>query len=358
MKGGRPDRVPIQLFATHGYDPKMETYGDNYRRLLAYARENADMLYAWREPQEQVWAGMYSGVALSKQVEQKEDVAIKTVMIETPAGQLTQISQVTPQTVKLKKPFVADERDFEILMSVPFVPYRPDTDGYFALRRQVGEKGVITITLPGPVGLAGYYLQPEEFAMWTVEHKDKLHALLDRIRGNMSDFLGYLLDKGVGELFWIGGAEDVIPPLGPPEHYDEFVHPYEKPLVDQIHDYDQLVLLHCHGSIKKVIHQICRTGYDGTQPVEAPPMGDITMAQAKEATGGKMCLIGNIQIGDLYLSNPQKIEAMCRQTIQHGKPGGGFILGVTAHHFSCPMDDRTLANFLAYINAGLKFGEY
>lgn len=361
LRCGRPDRVPIQVFGTQGYTPELETYGENYRRLLAYAREKADMMYHWIEPLEQCWSGMYSAVPLQKLIENKNGTRIKTLLLDTPGGPLTQISESDGQTVsslKLRKPFVETDRDFEKLMSIPFTPYRPQFDGYRQLRKKVNDRNVVSIVLPEPIAVAGLYLPPTEFILWTIEQKEKLHALLDKIRKNMEEYVGYLLAHQIGEVFWLSGAEDVVPPLGPPDNFDEFVAAYHKTIMDMIHGRGGLVILHCHGSIKKIIPKIRAGGYDALQPVEAPPMGDITMAEAKEVARGKMCLIGNIQVGNLYTSTPEKIEALCRETIEQAKPDGGFILGITASHFSASMDDRTLANYLAYIDAGRKYGNY
>ena len=82
------------------------------------------------------------------------------------------------------------------------------------------------------------------------------------------------------------------------------------------------------------------------------------MAQAKQTTQGKICLIGNIQVGDLYRSTPEQIDLLCRETIEQGKDDGGFILCVSSSYYSSHMDERVLANYMAYIDAGLKYGKY
>ena len=172
LRGGQPDRVPIQLFGTQGYSVEMENYGENYRRLLAYARRNADMLYVWSEPLEQCVAGMFSGVEIKKHIEHKNEIVIRTLTMETPNGTLTQVSESDTQTVsdlKLRKPFVENDEDFERLMSIPSLPFRPDLSGYFNLCKHIGNKGVVTIHLLSPIGIAGLYLRPTEFIFWTIE---------------------------------------------------------------------------------------------------------------------------------------------------------------------------------------------
>jgi uroporphyrinogen-III decarboxylase len=319
------------------------------------------MQYAWREPLEQCLAGMFTGVPLRRQIARENGVEVKTLLIETPKGIVSQISESDSAMIselRLRKPFVETEADFDKLMSLPRLPYRPGLDSYFRLRNTVGKTNLVTSYLLGPVTVAALYFRPTEFALWTLEQKDKLHALLRKIYQNTDEFLDYLLANKAGEAFWFSGAEEVVPPLGPPSNFAEYITPYEKPLVDKIHNDGGLAILHCHGRVKNVISHMLATGYDVLQPLEAPPMGDITMAAAKRATCGKVCLIGNIQIGDLYRATPERIDQLCRETISQGMPGGGFILGTTASHYSATMDDRTLANYIAYIDAGRKYGRY
>ncbi|MBI4024956.1 MAG: hypothetical protein HY360_08235 [Verrucomicrobia bacterium] len=361
LRGGQPDRVPIQLFGSTGCSVAMEGYGENFRRLLSYARQNADMMHGWHAPLGQCYAGMYSGVEIQKRIEKEGEVTLTKRIIETPRGPITQVSESDADTTsdyKLRKHFIESEDDFEKLMSIQFSPYRPDLGGYFDLRKIVGETGVVSVFLTGPVDVAALFFSPTEFVLWTVEEKDRLHALLRKIRSHMDDYLDYLLENRVGEVFWFGGAEQVVPPLGPPAFFDAYVSFYEKPLIDKIHAAGGLAILHCHGSVKRVLRQIVATGYDALQPVEAPPMGDITLAEAREMTEGNIALVGNIQVGEMYRSTPEKIDALCREAIEQGKPGGGFILGITSSYYSSSMDDRTLANYIAYIDAGRKYGDY
>ena len=49
-------------------------------------------------------------------------------------------------------------------------------------------------------------------------------------------------------------------------------------------------------------------GVDVLHPLEPPPMGDITAAEAKELAGDQLCIEGNIQIGDMYDCTPQQIR--------------------------------------------------
>ena len=86
---------------------------------------------------------------------------------------------------------------------------------------------------------------------------------------------------------------------------------FELPPLAQLSAEDQVFVaafVHCHGSIKKVLAGFIEMGVDVLHPFEAPPMGDVTAAEAKEMARGRLCLEGNIQIADLYEQTPEAIR--------------------------------------------------
>ena len=361
LRGGQADRVPIQLFGSMGYSPSMENYGQNYGQFLVYAKQNADMLYGWHEPITTYCSSLYSGIEIKEVVQKDGDRIVVTRAVETPKGTISQVSEsdaLTTSDQRIRKHFLETDADFDKVMSIPSTPFRPDVGTYHKIRERIGEAGVVTTFLTGPVGISGLLMEPSQFAMWTIDERDRLHALLRKIARQMNDYLDYLIDNDAVELVWFGGAEQVVPPLGSPDMYKEYVDDYERPFVERIHENGGLSILHCHGSIGKVIGQLADTGYDALQPVESPPMGDITMAQAKKTVGERLCLIGNIQVDQMYRSTPEKIEQLVREVIEQGKPNGGFILGISASFFSSDMSDEVLANYMAYIDAGRRYGQY
>ena len=85
-------------------------------------------------------------------------------------------------------------------------------------------------------------------------------------------------------------------------------------------------------------------------------MGDVTLAEAKRRVGARICLAGNIQIGDVMaLERHEMVEAV-QQTLRDGKPGGRFILTLTATPFERVLSPRTLENLKALVDTALEIG--
>jgi len=97
---------------------------------------------------------------------------------------------------------------------------------------------------------------------------------------------------------------------------------------------------------------------DATDPVEAPPSGDCSIAEAKAICGDKMTLFGNVQLKDLErLSAADMREKMVR-LIEEGKPGGNFVVLPTATPLNVPLSPRTEENFRIMVDTVLELGSY
>ena len=156
-------------------------------------------------------------------------------------------------------------------------------------------------------GTAAALFGSEAFAIMSITDRDILHTLCQRHMQILIAVLKHLLAAGAGPYFSLAGQEHICPPLHGPEDFDDFNVRYDKPIIDLIHDAGGRVHVHCHGSIKKVFGGFLVMGTDVLHPLEAPPMGDITPAEAKQMARGRLTLEGNIQIADMYESTPADI---------------------------------------------------
>jgi hypothetical protein len=167
-----------------------------------------------------------------------------------------------------------------------------------------------------------------------------------------------LLDAGLGPVFATLGHEIALPPLLSPGDFFELVVENDKPFMHAIRSKGNLIHVHCHYNLRKVLDGFVELGVNCLHPVEAPPMGDIELADAKVRLRGKVCIEGNMQIGDLFTLTPTEVRAKTRKIIEDAAAGGGLILCPTASPYKPVLDDETRDNYLAFIEAGLEFGRY
>jgi uroporphyrinogen-III decarboxylase len=182
--------------------------------------------------------------------------------------------------------------------------------------------------------------------------RDVLHAVCERMMKITLAVVDYLMDAGVGPFFSLAGEEYVAPPLHGRRDFDDFNVRYDKPIIDRIHERGGRVHVHCHGSIRTVFDGFLAMGVDVLHPFEPPPMGDITAAQAKARARGRLCLEGNIQIGDMYDRTPAQIreqtEALIATCFDDRR---GLIVCPTASPFIYGAGDRCFEQFKAMVDA-------
>jgi hypothetical protein len=191
-----------------------------------------------------------------------------------------------------------------------------DVSEYFRLQEAVGERGIVLASLGhNPAALVACRFGSEQFAMMSITDRDLLHRLIRRCRDELLQLADYLLERGVGPYFNICGEEMVAPPLHGPKDFVDFNVQYDRPIAERIHAAGGRLNVHCHGGVKSIIDCFPELGADVFHCFEAPPMGDITPAEAKDALRDKVALEGNIQIADMYEKTPDDIRAQTEALI-------------------------------------------
>jgi uroporphyrinogen-III decarboxylase len=115
-------------------------------------------------------------------------------------------------------------------------------------------------------------------------------------------------------------------------------------------------MLHCHSNVGVLLERFCAMRYEATHPVEPPPMGDVTPEDFKARVGGRLAMIGNLQIGEMLAGDPQQIRGWVRDLIEVMGLDGGLVLCDSATPWETPMKDETPRNCFALIEAAHEFG--
>lgn len=140
------------------------------------------------------------------------------------------------------------------------------------------------------------------------------------------------------------------------EHYQEFVLPYEKRIVEEIQkDFEVPVYTHTCGSIGDRLDLMMETGTNGIDTLDPPPLGTVELEEAKKILTGKVFIKGNIDpVNTLLQSNEENIRKDVEWRLKTGKPNGGYILSS-----ACSVASYTPPkNIELLIELSEKFGKY
>lgn len=112
------------------------------------------------------------------------------------------------------------------------------------------------------------------------------------------------------------------------KHYEEFVAPYERKIIEEIQkEYKIPVYTHTCGAIGDRLDLMMKTGTNGIDTLDPPPIGTVDLEEAKKMLSGKVFIKGNIDpINTLLNGNKARVSEDIRWRLEKGKPQGGFIL--------------------------------
>ncbi len=336
------------VYSRTSYPPDDQSYAP----LRAYLEERSELKRGW-------WSGQ---VEQQPPVEMRrephsEDWEREISVLHTPAGDLeaSRLVSLRGQPGLDRIHFIKDGADAERYLSLPMPAVGGDTSSFFWADREVGEAGIAEVGLGhNPGGAVAQLCGSETFAIMSVTDREVIHAVVARERDVILNRLKWLLERGVGPYFSLAGQELIAPPLHGPRDFGDFNTRYDRPIIDLIHEAGGRVHVHCHGDMRRVISAFVETGVDVLHPFEAPPLGDVTPAEAKTAARGRMCLEGNIQISEMYQSTPEQIRWQVRALIDAAfDDRRGLIVSPTASPYIRGAGAQCLPQYRAMVEAVL-----
>ena len=349
------DRVPIRVW---GADPWMQVWHPSYQPILDAALKYSDICTGWGPSLNIFWSAVPVQVHIEDHPSRHEGFVDRVTTYETPRGPITQIEAVSTEHKpgRVLKFFVENEEDALAWLSVPYVRVRPDLSPFFEMRERLGERGLVTAYIGEPMCHIYCLMGSELMALWSIEKRDLLREMINVAEQRLTDLVLYMLEQRVGPVYGYVGPEICIPPLMSPKDFYEFVVQVDKKFTLPIRQAGNLLWVHCHGGMGPVIEGFLEMGVNCLNPIEPPPNGDITLAEARRRVGNRMCLEGNLEADDMFRSTPQHIRELVRQAIEQGR-GGGLILCPTSGFMEWPTcNPEKVANYLAFIEAGLEYG--
>lgn len=352
------DRAPIKVWSAA---PWLEVWHPGYQPVLDRALAKTDLAIQW---------GMDTGYYMTHpsaapttvldRASAHEDYRERHVTVSTPLGELTHVEAYSPihkpgYTKKYTIETVEDARRF---LSIPYVPMQPDLTEFFAQDRDLGTRGIMIAQLDfEPIYAVQMLMGSETLAIWLLEERELLRELVECLSIRIIDRVRYLLDRGVGPVLGYYGPELCIPPLVRPVDFQEFVVDVDKRFTTLVKQAGCLLWVHCHGRMSPVLRGFMDMGVDCLNPIEPPPIGDVSLRQAREIVGNRMCLEGNLEADELYRAPAERIRRLVAQAIEEAR-GGGLILCPTSGFMEWPHPvDRVVENYLTYIDAALEYGK-
>jgi uroporphyrinogen-III decarboxylase len=354
------DRVPISTYELVGWNENAwENKEPSYRVLMDAIRERTDCIYMtgvdWRSRVQN------AGAAVEHRSWREGNSRYTRTVWHTPNGDLTTLHRVDDNvhTTWTLEHMLKDIDDIDKYLSIPWEPPLVDMTRFYREQEKLGERGVMMISVGDPICQAAELFEMGDFLVYALTYPDRILYLLEAIHERQMHNLKQILTHDVRNvIFRICGPEYATPPYLTPEHFRMFVTRFLTDICQAIRSAGGFARVHCHGKIGLVLDQIVEAGAQGLDPIEPPPDGDITLGEVKRRYGRELTLFGNIELRELECSSEERIRYLVEQAMAQAKEGGGYVLMPTAAPINIPLSPVTERNYLAYIDAGLKYGAY
>lgn len=346
------DRVPIQMRGVRSWDqPWCDSRDASYRPLIEAVAAHGDYQDWWGFG----YGDFCSAASLPTETwtEDRGDWIAYYRLVHTPRGDLRTMTLGSKRGMPgMQMEFMVKSLDdLDKVLSVPYEPVLPDTAGFFQQDRDMGDRGIVLCVIVPPISVIHNLMGSELLAIWSLTDRDRLLELMWTMQKRIVESLKHLLASGI-RLFAMYGEEYVTPPLHSAADFRAFAIEPEIEMGRLIREAGGLLHIHCHGPLAAVLEGFIEIGANCLHPLEAPPMGDVTLEEAKRRIGHAICLEGNLQIGDIYAGRTADLVAQVKHNIEV-TGGQGYILCPTASPHTPVLNDLTVRNYLAVIEAAL-----
>jgi hypothetical protein len=216
--------------------------------------------------------------------------------------------------------FEAEPRPFNEF----FPPYHLDT--IKAVKAKVGDRLSVHAEIFSPWSQFLELLNYESALMAVVDDPEKVKACLERLTAGAIDLGKRQAALGVDAVLISSAFAGAG--LISRAHYEEFVLPYEKKIVEGIGAASDVpVYTHTCGSIGDRLDLMMASGTKGVDTLDPPPLGTVDLVEAKKLLAGHAFIKGNIDpVHTLLNGDREAVRKDVEWRLSVGKPGGGYIL--------------------------------
>jgi hypothetical protein len=223
----------------------------------------------------------------------------------------------------------------------------PDVEPILQAEHQIADAGIVMLDIPDPLCLAAEMFEMGQYTVIALTERRLFRQLLERHFQTLLPRVEAVSRALPGRLWRVIGPEYASPPYLPPSLFREYVLPYDTAVVQAIQRHGGFARVHSHGRLKEALDVIAATGCVGLDPIEPPPLGDVSLAYVRRRYGRQLVLFGNLEIRDIESLPTRRFEQKVRTALEEGTAGQGrgFVLMPSAAPIGRRLPELTLRNY-------------
>ena len=259
--------------------------------------------------------------------------------IHTPAKTLTMVVQSNDYTSWVVEHMLKDKNDIEVLER--YMPAPKVNKAAVIKAAQEHPDCLIrgTTVCLSPQGQPGCWQELamlfgiQDLIMETFDDPDWVQETLQIIQKKKMEF-AESLEGCPFDVIELGGG-DASTTVISPSIFEEFVAPYDAPLIKLMQEKGQRIVYHTCGGMMPILEMLADMGPNALETFTPPEMGgDANLAQAKKRIGDRVCMVGGFDQFHYFTGcTPEETRKYVRKCFEEAGAGGGFILSPSDHFF-------------------------
>jgi hypothetical protein len=268
----------------------------------------------------------------------------------TPKGELSLVLQSNEHTSWMSEHLIKQKSNVDLIAEYAPTP-QCDVAAVNRAAAAFGQRGIIRghvccfdgFGQPGVWQDAACMMGIQELILASYDDAAWVHELLGILQRRKLAFI-QSLSGAAYDLIEHGGG-DASSTVISPRVFDEFVAPYDAPLIAAAHAVGQRIVYHTCGGMMPLLERIAAMSPDAMETFAPTGMGgDANLAEAKRRIGDRVCMIGGLdQLHFFTGCTAEQTRAEVRRCFAAAGEGGGFILSPSDHFFDA--DPALIAAF-------------
>lgn len=352
IANGKPDRLPATTHTVQRYYLDKYEGGASIKEFFhKHKLDRIDWIYPfmpdeaagqyWSDPAETGYEGIVSDTwRITTAPVSGEEYPTTRFTIATPDGELTMVKQKNEYTQWVTEQLIKEKGDLDIIAKhAPH--FICDQQMVRDHAEAIGEEGIVRTNIP----VFDIYGQPgcwqdasvlygiERLIMETFDDPDWVKALLEVLRDRKLTYIRTMHGAPI-DINELGGG-DASTTVISPDLFNEFVAPFDAPLIEAAYEAGQRIVYHTCGGMMPILEDIASMGPDAMETFTPPGMGaDVDLAEAYERIADRVCFIGGFDQGYyLQKATPDETKAEVRRCFEAAGKNGGFIISPSDHFF-------------------------
>jgi hypothetical protein len=223
---------------------------------------------------------------------------------------------------------IKDVSDYKVVkFIVEDAIYRPNYDLFFDLERDIGGDGVVVADIDSTplTKLWADYMGIERFSIDLYRHTREIDDLVQTIIQKQEKAYRIVSDSPA-ELVWCG--DQINGAVISPNLFRKYYLPVFERYAQILHAKKKIFAVHMDGLLKSLKDCISETDVDIVEGFTPPPMGNLTLREARAAWRDGCIIWVNFPETLFHFGAKETRECLIR-LLEEAKPGDSLVMGIT-----------------------------